>query len=75
MRKHLTVIGNSLGIIIEKPILDILGFSRSTQLEMTTDGKRLVIEPVENSDRSERIRSLTRDVIKTHEKTFRKLAE
>lgn len=75
MRKNLTVIGNSLGIIIEKPILDILGFSRNTELEVTTDGRRLVIEPVEGSDRSERIRSLTRDVIKTHEKTFRKLAE
>ena len=75
MRKHLTVIGNSLGLIIEKPILDILGFSRETELEIKTDGQRLVIEPVVPIDRSERIRSLTRKVIKSHERTFRKLAE
>lgn len=75
MRKNLTVIGNSLGLIIEKPILDILGFSRDTELEMTTDGRRLVIEPIPVEDRSERIRALTRKVIKSHEKTFRKLAE
>ena len=75
MRKNLTVIGNSLGLIIEKPILDILGFSRDTELEMTTDGRRLVIEPIAAEERSERIRALTRKVIKSHEKTFRKLAE
>jgi antitoxin MazE len=75
MRKNLTVIGNSLGLIIEKPILDLLGFSRDTELEITTDGRRLVIEPVGQIERSERIRSLTRKVIRSHEKTFRKLAE
>jgi len=75
MRKNLTVIGNSLGLIIEKPILDLLGFSKETELEMTTDGVRLVIQPVQTLERSERIRSLTRDIIRTHEKTFRKLAE
>jgi antitoxin component of MazEF toxin-antitoxin module len=75
VKKNLTVIGNSLGLIIEKPILDILGFSKETELEMTTDGRRLVIEPADPEARREHIRKLTRKVIKSHEKTFRKLAE
>lgn len=75
MRKNLTVIGNSLGLIIEKPILDILGISRDTELEMKTDGRRLVIEPVEADSQKERVRSISRKLIKSHEKTFRKLAE
>lgn len=75
MRKNLTVIGNSLGLIIEKPILDILGITKETQLEMRTDGHRLVIEPVDPEERKERVRSITRKLINTHEKTFRKLAE
>ncbi|MBP9663978.1 MAG: hypothetical protein KBD94_05110 [Pyrinomonadaceae bacterium] len=75
MKKNLTVIGNSLGVIIEKPILDILGFSKETALEMTTDGQRLVIERADPAERSEHIRTLTRKVIKSHEKTFHKLAE
>lgn len=75
MRKNLTVIGNSLGVIIERPILDILGFSRETELEVTTDGKRLIIERVADDSRKNRIRSLTKKVISSHEKTFRKLAE
>lgn len=75
MRKNLTTIGNSLGVIIERPILDILGFSRDTELEVTTDGKRLIIERVAENSRENRIRSLTKEVISSHEKTFRKLAE
>jgi antitoxin component of MazEF toxin-antitoxin module len=75
VKKNLTVIGNSLGLIIEKPILDILGFSKETELEMTTDGRRLVIEPADPAERREHVRVLTRRVIKSHEKTFRKLAE
>jgi antitoxin component of MazEF toxin-antitoxin module len=75
MRKNLSVIGNSLGLIIEKPILDILGITRDTELEVTTDGRRLVIEPAERKDQTERVRNISKKLIKTHEKTFRKLAE
>lgn len=75
MTKNLVAIGNSLGIIIDKPILDLLGVSKDTDLKVTTDGQRLVIEPVTKDDRRSRVRSLTRKVIKSHEKTFRKLAE
>ncbi len=46
MRKRLVAIGNSLGLIIERPILDLLGIDRRTEIEVTTDGRRLVLEPV-----------------------------
>ena len=75
MRKNLTIIGNSLGIIIEKPILDLLGISRETQFEMITDGKRLILEPIAEQDRIERIKSATRRVIKNHDQTLRELAK
>ena len=31
-------IGNSAGIIIDKPILDLLGITPETELELKTDG-------------------------------------
>lgn len=46
MRKNLSAIGNSLGLVIEKPILELLGITRDTELEVTTDGTRLIVEPV-----------------------------
>ncbi|RME59785.1 hypothetical protein D6779_03485 [Candidatus Parcubacteria bacterium] len=50
MRKRLTPVGNSLGLIIEKPILNLLGIDRNTELEITTDGRRLVIQPAAQAE-------------------------
>lgn len=75
MKKNLTVIGNSLGIIIEKPILDLLGIAKETQLEMITDGKRLIIEPIKEEKKADKIKAATRRVMKNHDKTLRELAK
>jgi antitoxin component of MazEF toxin-antitoxin module len=75
MRKNLTVVGNSLGIIIEKPILDLLGINKETTLEITTDGQRLIIEPVKSDERAAKIKEATRRVMKNHDKTLRELAK
>ncbi len=75
MKKTLTSVGNSLGIIIEKPILDILGIGKETPLEMFTDGHRLIIEPVGVEDRSAKIKAAMARVMKNHDKTLRELAK
>jgi len=73
MRKKLTAIGNSLGVVIEKPILELLDIDRDTELEMTTDGKLLVLEPV--GRRRKRVADAAQRVMSRHEATFRKLAK
>jgi antitoxin component of MazEF toxin-antitoxin module len=78
MRKNLSAIGNSLGIVIEKPILELLNITRDTELEVTTDGSRLIIEPVrteEKGSRQGRVRAATKRVMKSHDRTLRRLAE
>jgi antitoxin MazE len=74
MRKKLTAIGNSLGIVIEKPILELLNIDRDTELELTTDGDRLIVEPLRSKRRSRVIES-TRRIMKEHADTLRKLAK
>jgi antitoxin component of MazEF toxin-antitoxin module len=66
-------IGNSLGIVIEKPILELLDIDRETELEMTTDGQRLIIEPVRQ--RRKRVLASAKKVMDAHDETFRKLAK
>ena len=73
MRKRLSAIGNSLGIVIEKPILELLDIDRETELEMTTDGQRLIIEPVRQ--RRKRVLASAKKVMDAHDETFRKLAK
>jgi len=78
MRKNLSAIGNSLGLVIEKPILELLNITRDTELEVTTDGTRLIIEPVrevEARGRRGRVGAATKRVMKNHDRTLRRLAE
>ena len=46
MIKKLTVIGNSYGLVIDRSILELLHITPETELELSTDGTRLIIEPV-----------------------------
>lgn len=73
MRKKLSAVGNSLGVVIEKPILELLDIDRETELEMTTDGQRLIIEPVRR--RRQRVLASAKKVMDAHDETFRKLAK
>ena len=74
MRKRLSTIGNSLGIVIEKPILELLDIDRETELDVRTDGERLIIEPVRRG-RRRRILAASRRVTEAHDETLRKLAK
>ena len=74
MIKRLTAIGNSLGLIIERPILDLLDIDRTTPLEVKTDGKALIIRPVRD-DHETRVKRSAERMMDLHDKAFRKLAK
>jgi antitoxin MazE len=74
MKKRLTRIGNSLGLVIEKPILELLQITQETELEMTTDGKRLIIEP-SRPNRKRGLADAAKRAMDTHESTLRRLAK
>lgn len=74
MRKKFSAIGNSLGIVIEKPILELLNLDRDTEFEMTTDGDRLTLVPIRKG-RKQRVKEAMDEVLRDHASTFRKLAK
>ncbi len=74
MRKKLSAIGNSLGVVIEKPILELLDIQRDTDLEMRTDGQRLIIEPVRKS-KKQRVKVALERALVAHDESLRKLAK
>jgi len=73
MRKKLSAIGNSLGIVIEKPILELLEIDRETELDMRTDGDRLIISPVRKG-KKERVRVALQRALSAHDDSLRKQA-
>ncbi len=74
MIKKLTAVGNSYGLIIERPILDLLDIDKETPLEVRTDGEALIIRP-QRKNRSARINAAAERMMKSHDETLRKLAK
>ena len=74
MIKKLSAVGNSLGLIIERPILELLGITKDTELEVKTDGEALIIRPAKLG-KKERIRASTKRMVDVHRGTLRKLAK
>jgi len=74
MIKRLVSHGNSAALIIDKPILELLNVDMETPLEITTDGKSLIISPVESAGREKEFKAAMQKVNKKHGRTLRKLA-
>ena len=76
MIKTLTRHGNSLALVIDKPILDLLGISHDTPLEIRTDdGKSLKVTPVTDAIRREKFQAALARTNRKYGKVLKKLAE
>ncbi|MEK7407562.1 MAG: AbrB/MazE/SpoVT family DNA-binding domain-containing protein [Acidobacteriota bacterium] len=75
MLKKLTKHGNSLALVIDRPILDLLKIDTETSLEISTDGKRLIVAPAEMSGRRKKFNAAQEWAHKRYGKAFKKLAE
>lgn len=56
--KKLVHHGNSAALILDKPILDLLNVGMDTPLEITTDGRNIVISPATSHTEDEFLASL-----------------
>lgn len=59
-----------------RPILELLKITPETELELSTDGERLVITPLRTpSARKAALEEAQRRVVRDHDETFRKLSK
>ncbi len=75
MKKHLMQIGNSLALVIDKPVLELLHIDKGTELELSTNGEQLLVSPVRESAVGPEFRKHTEEVFKQYHETFKLLAE
>ncbi len=75
MVKHLTKHGNSLALVIDRGVLDLLEINADTPLSMTTDGKCLIVTPVRDPERDKRFRAALEKINKRYGKAFKRLAD
>ena len=75
MIKTLTKHGNSLALILDKPILELLNIDLDTPISISTDGKSLTLSPVFDVKRDEKLTKIQAKINKKYETTFKKLAD
>lgn len=75
MQKNLVKHGNSMALIIEKPILDLLGADADTPFDITTDGQVLVLTPAPDPKRKKAFRAALEKVNRKYAEDLKKLAK
>ena len=57
MNKTLIKHGNSLALVIDKPILEMLHINADTPLELTTNGDAILIRPIRDKRRQRQLQA------------------
>jgi antitoxin component of MazEF toxin-antitoxin module len=73
--KRLTRTGNSLALVIDRPLLEALEIDADTELELSTDGDVLVVTPVRTERRKRETSDLVAEAHEQYGGVFRRLAE
>jgi antitoxin component of MazEF toxin-antitoxin module len=75
MVKKLTKHGNSLALVIDRPILELLRIDQDTPLELSTDGKKLTIARAPMSARRKKFDEAQSIAHARYGRAFKRLAE
>ncbi|HNZ19932.1 MAG TPA: AbrB/MazE/SpoVT family DNA-binding domain-containing protein [Candidatus Hydrogenedentes bacterium] len=75
MIKKLVRHGNSLALVIDKAILDLLRIDHDTPLELITDGDVIIIKPERDEEVSDEIRAVHEEMAARYGKVFERLAK
>ena len=75
MRKKLVRTGNSLALVLDKALLKAANIDADTELEVSTDGRVLVVSPLQSRRRSAKLRKIVEEAHRRYAGVFKRLAE
>ena len=75
MIKKLTKHGNSLALVIDRGVLDLLEIDAETPLNIKTDGKCLIVMPAQDAARQKKFRAALAKVNRQYGPALKKLAQ
>ena len=73
--KKLTRHGNSLALVIDRAILDLLKIGTDTPLEISTDGEVLVVAPVRDDAHKEKFHQALQTANRKYGRALQNLAD
>ncbi len=75
MQKMLIKHGNSLALVIDKPILEMLQISAETPLEISTNGDQLLVTPCRDKSRQKKLEASLKNINEKFGDDLRRLAQ
>jgi antitoxin MazE len=75
MTKKLSKHGNSLALVIDRSILELLGIDEQTTLDISTDGRALLIVPAHDKRRRKRFQQALAACNEQYGEALKRLAE
>jgi antitoxin component of MazEF toxin-antitoxin module len=75
MIKRLSKHGNSLALVIDRGVLDLLDIDADTPLSISTDGSCLIIAPVRDAERLEKLKVALGEVNSRYGRALKRLAD
>ena len=67
--------GNSLSLVIDRSLRELMEIDAQTPLKLTVEGRKLIIEPLDQQDRESRFKNAVAKVDRAHGRAMKKLAE
>ncbi len=75
MKKKLTRTGNSVALVLDRPLLDQLGLDENSEVEVSTNGDVLVMTPMREPARRRKLNKILDELDEQYAGVFRRLAE
>lgn len=75
MIKRLQKHGNSVALIIEKPVMEALGITEATPLQITVNGNALVVTPANVGVGSDKLKPVVKEIRKRYGPMLKRLAD
>jgi antitoxin component of MazEF toxin-antitoxin module len=75
MKKKLTRTGNSVALVLDRPLLEQLGMDEGSEVEVSSNGDVIVVTPVRGKDREARLRDAADKINSRYAGLFRRLSE
>jgi antitoxin component of MazEF toxin-antitoxin module len=75
MKKKLTRTGNSVALVLDKPLLEQVGLDENSEVEISTNGDIVLITPVRQKARRRKLGGILDTMDEQYGGVFRRLAE
>ena len=75
MIKKLTKTGNSIAVVLDKPLLEELGLDEDAEVEVSTNGQIIVITPRRSAARERKFRNAAETINRKYAGLFKRLSE